>query len=245
MRQPRGGRSRSNRSGTARLPRARPAFAFVSSSSSSSCSSSRRNGCSRPCCDMLAMRRTERACLVVLRDRLERLDVLEPEAVHTGATRRRGCGYGGEQALERFGELFELRSRSSSGTCTPARPTFASKPVSALERVAHAAGERRVDRCRRRAPRPRARPACGALGGANRQALARRCASRACGGRRRREPRAPRVRGPRSARSRPIIASTSSGSSSRRTRFETVGFELPTRSATSPSDSPNSSISNA
>ena len=42
---------------------------------------------------------------------------------------------------------------------------------------------------------------------------------------------------------RPTIASTSSGSSSSRTRFETAGFDRPTRSATSPSERPNSSKS--
>src|SRR5207248_1692671 len=50
----------------------------------------------------------------------------------------------------------------------------------------------------------------------------------------------PSVSSPRSS-----SASTSSESSSSRSRFETVGFALPTRSASSPSESANSSSSSA
>ena len=136
------------------------------------------------------------------------------------------------------------RRRRPAPAARPRRPSPRS-PVSEPERVLDSRRERWVDGVvTRRSLRPRARPARRTLGRAHRQpSRTMRRASR--GARRGPARRGPRARGPRSARAARPCSSTSSGSSSRRMRFETVGFDWPTRSATSPSDRPNSSIRTA
>ena len=157
--------------------------------------------------------------------------------------RRARFGYGvREQALERLGELLEL-VLAVERDLDPAAPTFASKPVSRRTASRDAVRQRRIDGASPAAPSCARRPS-----GRRAPRRERTGPSRTIRRASRRRPSwsgtASTARAwPSVSSPRPTIASTSSGSSSRRMRFETAGFERPTRSATSPSESPNSSIS--
>ena len=154
---------------------------------------------------------------------------------------------------QRFAAARSSASASSASSCSSAngsstrpRADLRVEAGELLERVAHA---RRRARGR---PAPRARAASASRRPTSRAARRRaptgpsaRSRARAGGGPRDRARRARRARVPRVSCPRSSIPSTSSGRSSRRMRFETDGFERPTRSATSPSASPNSSISTA
>src|SRR5712691_6087186 len=105
---------------------------------------------------------------LVLGDRLQRLDVYEPLG-HVDPTTesldrlRRGC------ALERLDQLLELRFAREGDLEASSRHT-GGKPAQPLGCSAGAAGERRVDLDTRPGLlRLRARPACGALRGADGQ----------------------------------------------------------------------------
>ena len=244
-----GGRSPRRRAGSPRPGRARDSVTFVSSSSSPSrCELAQE----RPQAPVLRHARhaqeETRACRRPARSpRGTRCPGARARCTDrwNGSRLRRAVTAVGEP-LERLGELLELHLAVERHVQRRRRRPSPRSPVSEPERVldprARARGRPRSSRRSFvRAPAQRR----GALGGADREALARRSASRAGGGRRGRARRAPRARGPRVSSPRSIIASTSSGSSSRRTRFETVGFDWPTRSATSPSERPNSSSSTA
>src|SRR5262249_22461647 len=101
--------------------------------------------------------------VLVLRDRLEGLDVLQPEAVHTDATPRPPRWLRAYEPLQRLGQLRELGLRVD-GDVEPTRADLRLEPRQDSHRVLDPRGESRVDR--RRAPfaRPRTFEPSGALG---------------------------------------------------------------------------------
>ena len=244
-----GGRSPRPRAGKLPSQASSASVSFVSSSRSRSSSSSR--GTAPACRSGTVGHPQEERCGCPRPARSPRATrcpgaIARPRGCNDAGVRTRyGCGARACRSRSSASASSSSWTSPSIGTWSPAAPTLASKPVSSLTasliRAASAGSTVVTRRSFVLAPGPASRP----LGGAHREALARRSASRAGAARRGRAPRAPRGHGPRSARCRPTIASTSSGSSSRRMRFETVGFDRPTRSATSPSESPNSSISTA
>src|SRR5919197_3966134 len=183
---------------------------------------------------------------VILGDRLERFEVLMPAREHVKPQRRAAVvGYGA------YATSRSSASTSSSSSVSSAK-TISRRPEATLEvkPVARSAALR--------ARSARAGSTFGTLRGLV-FAPAQRAARSAA------RTDSPRLTIWRTSRRRPSLsgtastaracpslssprstsASTSSGSSSSRRRFETVGFALPTRSDRSPSESPNSSISNA
>src|SRR4029077_5380318 len=103
--------------------------------------------------------------VLVLGDRLERLDVPKPQVVHMGATSVARCGlrrigYGVPARRSRASASSSSCTSPSTGTWTPVDPTFASNPVKsktvALMRAASAGSTLVARRSLVRAPAARA-----------------------------------------------------------------------------------------
>ncbi len=107
----------------------------------------------------------------VLRDALERFDVLEPEPGHAGATGRPAVRLrGGRRAARAPRPARRARTRRRTGSRRRPRVTRTGRPVSRSAAVADAGGERRIDRAQPLRARllPRTRPARLLLGRAHR-----------------------------------------------------------------------------
>ena len=165
-----------------------------------------------------------------------------PQRCNGGA---RGNGYGGRRAARAPRRAPRAATSSSNGDVQPGRADLRLEAGELPDRVLDPAGERGIDRRRPPLLRPRAGPARGALRGADRDALRARSAARAGGARRCRGRRARRARGPRSARRGSTHREHVVGQLEQAHAVRDRRLRLPTRSATSPSDSPNSSSSSA